>query len=218
MISKRILLIIALVIIPQITVAEQSGFDNALAHLQQEFDAINVKREKSTDDQLAKDFEHLRLNAQEVSNGYPGRPEPLVWQAWALSEYAMAIKSFSSMEAYREARNKLEEALQIDSNVFNGKGWVTLARLYHHLPRWPISYGNKKKAEEYYRKGLSINPSDCEANYFSAELFYDNENYAEAQRHLEVAKKAQQQQSQALAYMKPLIDKLNTKLATKTRS
>jgi len=219
MIVSRIALIFALLISWRAAVADQIQFDADIAGLQAEFNVINAGATTSTDDQQAKGFERLRAHAEEVSNRYNKRPEPLVWQAWALCEYAMAVKNFSAMKAYQEAREKLEHALELNPKVFNGKPWITLARLYHHLPSWPISYGSKRKAREYYRKGLNIDPFDCEANYFFAELLVDDdEDYNEALRYLGIAARTQQLKSMELAYMKPLIDNLMAKIAAKNNA
>jgi tetratricopeptide (TPR) repeat protein len=185
---------------------EQSDFDDSLAALSREYSA--AKSSQLTSDQQADAFEALRVHAEALSKRYDKRAEPLVWQGWALCEYAMAIKSFGSLGAYRKARDKIDAALAIDPKVFNGKPWITLARLHHYLPPFPISYGSKRKAREYYKKGLSLDPSDCEGNYHWAVLLADDEDYDAALRHLETAARTQQQKPEELAYMKPQIEKL----------
>lgn len=205
--STRPLLLIALLIFSGASFAdEQTDFNTAVAALAQEYGA--AKSAKLTSDQQAERFEALRVQAENVSRLYHTRAEPLVWQAWALCEYALAIKGVASLGAYKQARDKLDEALAIDPKVFNGKPWITLARLYHNLPPFPISYGSKRKAREYYGKGLSLDPSDCEGNYHWAVLLADDEHYEAALRHLETAARTQQQKPEELAYMKPQIEKL----------
>jgi tetratricopeptide (TPR) repeat protein len=187
--------------------SEQSDLDTALAAFALEYDAANS--ENLTSDQRVKAFEALRAHAEIVSKRFDKRAEPLVWQAWALCGYAEAIKSFRSLGVYKKARNELYKAVAIDPQVLNGKAWITLAQLYHYLPPFPISYGSKSKAREYYRKGLSLNPSDCAGNYDWAVLLTSDEDYAAALQHLETAARTQQQQNpKELACVKPKIEKL----------
>lgn len=211
MLNTRTLLLIALLMFSGAAfTAEPGDFDTALAALSQEYG--NAKSAKLTSEQQAAAFEALRVHAERVSQRYSKRAEPLVWQGWAWCEYAIAIKSFGSMSAYKKARVKLDEALAIDPNVFEGRPWITLARLYHYLPPFPISYGSKRKAREYYRKGLSLDPDNCEGNYHWAVLLADDEDYTAALHHLELAAKTQQRKPEELAYMKPDIDKLRAEI------
>jgi tetratricopeptide (TPR) repeat protein len=213
--TRSLLLIASLIFSGASCAAQYSEFDTDVAALAQEYGA--AKSEKLSSDQQADAFEALRVHAEIVSKRYDSRAEPLVWQAWALCGYAMAIKSFGSLGAYRKARDKFNEALAIDPKVFNGKPWITLARLYHYLPPFPISYGSKRKAREYYRKGLSLDPSDCEGNYYWAVLLADDEEYEAAMRHLETAAKTQQQKPEELAY-KSKIEGLQAEIKAKMAS
>jgi len=213
--ATRLLLLIALLILSRASLANaQSDFDTALVRLAQEYSA--AKSTKLSVDQQIEAFDALRVDAEKVAKTYHERPEPLVWQAWALCEYAKAVKNFGSLFAFRKARDNLVQALAIDPKVFNGKPWITLAQLYHYLPPFPLSYGSKRKAREYYRIGLGLNPSDCEGNYHWAVLLAGDEEYDAALQHLETAARAEQQKPEELAYMKPRIDTLLAEIKAKT--
>jgi tetratricopeptide (TPR) repeat protein len=163
--------------------------EDALAAIVRDFDAARFNTE-GKDQQLQK-LEELRSRAQQLSLQYPDRAEPVIWQGWALSEYGRINAGLSSLLTFKQARKKLEQGLALDPKVYSGKPHVTLGKLYLNLPRFPISFGNKDKAREHLRIGLSMDPQDPEANYSYAQLLFDDENYEEAMRHARSAAQAE---------------------------
>ena len=67
------------------------------------------------------------------------------------------------------------------------------------MPGWPIGFGDKTKAEEYFKKALSINPSGIDPNFFYAEFLIDRDRSAEAKPLLEAALKAAPRPGRELA-------------------
>lgn len=55
------------------------------------------------------------------------------------------------------------------------------------MPRWPIGFGDKEKAEELFRKSLAINPSGIDPNFFYGEYLIEEDRVAEGRRYLEKA-------------------------------
>jgi Tfp pilus assembly protein PilF len=93
----------------------------------------------------------------------------------------------------------LEEALKINDKALNGSAYTSLATLYAKVPGWPVGFGDKAKAEELFKKSLSINPDGIDPNFFYGEYLVDRERFAEARTHLETALKAAPRPGRELA-------------------
>jgi tetratricopeptide (TPR) repeat protein len=72
----------------------------------------------------------------------------------------------------------------------DGSAYTSLGTLYHKMPGWPIAFGSDKKARQYLEKALQISPAAIDPNYFYGEFLYDDGDYADALRYLEIAQKA----------------------------
>jgi tetratricopeptide (TPR) repeat protein len=111
-----------------------------------------------------KAFEEVRLKAAALEAKYPKRAEPMVWQAWALEGQADIDRSFSSLSRLKQARRKLEAAIEIDPAANDGDAYALLGGLYAQIPGFPISFGNTKKGQEHLLKALAINPTGAVPN------------------------------------------------------
>lgn len=125
--------------------------------------------------------------AQQVARTYPGKAEPLVWQAILLSSQAKAEGGLGALSKVKEARDLLLAAEKINPNALDGSIYNSLGSLYAKVPGWPIGFGDKKKAREYLEKALAINPNGIDPNYFYGDLLADQGEYAKAATHLKRA-------------------------------
>lgn len=132
-------------------------------------------------------FDALATNAAQVASAFPGKAEPLVWQAIVLSSEAKAQGGLGALSKVKAARELLLAAEKIDPNALDGSIYGSLGSLYAKVPGWPVGFGDKKKAVEYFQKALAINPDSIDANYFYADLLADQGDYANAVQHLEKA-------------------------------
>ncbi len=132
-------------------------------------------------------FEQLADRAAQVATAYPGHAEPLVWQAIILSSTAKAEGGLGALSKVKHARQLLLDAEKIDPTALQGSIYCSLGSLYANVPGWPIAYGDKKKAAEYFQKALAINADSIDANYFYADLLADQGEYASAAAHLKKA-------------------------------
>lgn len=122
--------------------------------------------------------------AQQVAHSFPGKAEPLVWQAILLSSQAKAEGGLSALSKVKEARDLLLAAEKINPNALDGSIYNSLGSLYAKVPGWPIAFGDKKKAREYLEKALVINPNGIDPNYFYGDLLAEQGEYAKAAVHL----------------------------------
>ena len=67
------------------------------------------------------------------------------------------------------------------------------------MPFWPIGFGDKKLAEELFRKSLAVNPQGIDPNFLYGEYLADQNRPAEARAFLEAALKAPPRPGRELA-------------------
>jgi tetratricopeptide (TPR) repeat protein len=132
-------------------------------------------------------YRSVVIQAQQVARTYPGKAEPLVWQAILVSSQAKAEGGLGALSKVKEARDLLLAAEKINPNALDGSIYNSLGSLYAKVPGWPIGFGDKKKAREYLEKALAINPYGIDPNYFYADLLVDQGEYAKAAIHLKRA-------------------------------
>jgi len=129
----------------------------------------------------------LIAHAQQVAQSFPGRAEPLIWQAIVLASAAKAEGGLGALSKAKQARDLLQAAEKINPAALNGSVYNSLGSLYAKVPGWPIGFGDKKKAKEYFEKALAINPNGIDPHYFYADLLADQGEYAQAADHLKRA-------------------------------
>ena len=125
--------------------------------------------------------------AQQVVQAFPGKAEPLIWQAIVLSSAAKAQGGLGALGKVKQARELLLSAEKINPTALDGSIYNSLGSLYAKVPGWPVGFGDKKKAREYLEKALAINPNGIEPNYFYADLLAEQGEYAKAAEHLKRA-------------------------------
>lgn len=134
--------------------------------------------------QLEETFEGLTRRAEAVTERFPGRAEPLVWEAIIVSSDAGKNGGLSALGKVKRARNLLLEAEKIDPAVLDGSIYTSLGSLYYKVPGWPLGFGDDKQAEVYLRKALELNPHGIDANYFYGDYLLDQKRYGEAVTYL----------------------------------
>lgn len=132
-------------------------------------------------------FAGVISEAQQVVQAFPGKAEPLIWQAIVLSSAAKAQGGLGALGKVKQARELLLSAEKINPTALDGSIYNSLGSLYAKVPGWPVGFGDKKKAREYLEKALAINPNGIEPNYFYADLLAEQGEYAKAAEHLKRA-------------------------------
>ena len=184
MFRKSIVTLILFVFVNASSYAAPSNLDDAVSDIGHRWAAVTYQT-PDTEKQAA--FNGLIANAKQVSESFPSRAEPLVWQAIVLASAAKAEGGLGALSKVKEARDDLLIAEKIDPNALNGSIYTSLGSLYAKVPGWPIGFGDKKKAREYFEKALAINPDGIDPNYFYADLLADQGEYAKAADHLKRA-------------------------------
>jgi tetratricopeptide (TPR) repeat protein len=176
--------------------AAAAGMPEDLLAIQQRWARANYETPKDAQEQA---FEELTRDARRLVEANPERAEPLVWLAIITSSDAGATGGISALGKVKEARRLLEQAEKIDPGVLDGSVYTSLGSLYYQVPGWPIGFGNDKKAEEYLRKALEINPDGIDPNYFYGDFLLEEGKPEQAVRYLEKAQSAPPRPDRPLA-------------------
>ncbi len=120
----------------------------------------------------------------------PVTAEALTWCGIVKSTQAGLSGPFSAMKFAKSARADLERAIELDPKVLSGSAYTSLGTLYYKVPGWPIGFGDKDRARELLGKGLAIDESGIDANYFYGEFLYEEGETDKAKEHLQRAANA----------------------------
>jgi len=155
-------------------------FIQEIAHLRYQVTQIEV-----TSTNKVSDFLLLAQHADEAIKRYPGRAEPFIWKGIALAARAK-YQGVSALALVREARDLLEQSIQLDPAASDAAAYNALAILYHKVPGWPISFGSNKKARDYFEKAIAIS-SNLDTCFRYGEFLLDIGEKEEGLRYLKRA-------------------------------
>lgn len=164
--------------------AASSNLDDAISDVGHRWAEITYQ---TPDNEKQAAFNGLIANAKQVSESFPNRAEPLVWQAIVLASAAKVEGGLGALSKVKQARDDLLIAEKINPTALNGSIYNSLGSLYAKVPGWPVGFGDKNRAREYFEKALTINPDGIDPNYFYADLLADQGEYAKAVDHLKRA-------------------------------
>lgn len=184
-----------------------------LLSLQHQWATVNYEMEG--DAQLDA-FLRLIDQAKNLTELTSNSPQALTWLAISQSSTASAKGGLGALDYAESAKDNLEKAIEKDERVLEGTALTVLAALYHKVPGWPVSFGSDKKAEALFKRALEVNPQGMDQNFFYAEFLFDEKEFKEAQKHLDIAKNAPEKPNRPLAdkMRRQEIAKLQEKLST----
>ena len=165
--------------------------------------------------QQAEQYQALAQESRKLVEANPGVAEILIWDGIVISSEAGARSGLGALSLAKDAHQRLDDALKLNDKALAGSAYTSLATLYAKVPGWPIGFGDKDKAEAYFKKSLSINPDGIDPHFFYGEYLLDRGRHAEAREHLENALKAPARSGRELAdngrrkEVQALLEKLN---------
>uniref|UniRef100_UPI004047E4CA tetratricopeptide repeat protein n=1 Tax=Polynucleobacter sp. TaxID=2029855 RepID=UPI004047E4CA len=177
-------LLIGLSLISSFAIA---GVEEDVSTLQKEWEKIKYQSSESSHE---KSFESLIKEATKLVEQNPNRAETLIWQGIIESSYAGAKGGLGALAHVKNAKKSLEKAIELNAMALDGSAYTSLGSLYYQVPSWPIGFGDDKKAAEYLKKGLDINPDGIDPNYFYADFLFRNGDYSGAEKSLRKALQA----------------------------
>ncbi len=164
-----------------------ASVEEDVLRLQQEWEKVKYL---SPATQHEKGFETLVKEAEKLAAKYPSRAEPIIWYGIIESSYAGAKGGLGALGHVKNAKKNFEKALEINANALDGSAYTSLGSLYYQVPGWPIGFGDDKKAAEYLKKGLSINPDGIDPNFFLGDFLFRSGDLAGAEKSLRKALQA----------------------------
>lgn len=156
--------------------------DDAVAELQRDWEVIRYQTPAA---ERQRRFEELATKAHKVSESYPDRSEPLIWEGIVVSSWAGEKGGLGALGLVKQAKATYEQAIRIDGSALDGSAYNSLAVLYYKVPGWPLGFGDKDKAGELLQRALAINPQGIDPNYFYAEYLVEIGRQDEAVAYLE---------------------------------
>jgi tetratricopeptide (TPR) repeat protein len=183
---SAILFVAALALAPAAVHAQTGPLDARLDGLARAWAHANFE----VHDKGAQAAEAARIaaDADALAHQAPGRAEPLVWEAIALSTEAGAKGGLGGLSLAKQARGLLEQAERLNANALgDGSVYTSLGSLYAQVPGFPIGFGDAKKARAYLQKALAQNPGGIDPNFFYGDFLMRQGDYAGAARALEKA-------------------------------
>ncbi len=163
--------------------AEADELGNEIAELQH---AWATGYYSTQEDQREDYFKLWRIKAHMITEEFPGRAEPLIWEGIITSTLAKYQSIFSAGGTAKDARDMLLAAARIDPNALDGSALTSLGSLYYKVPRFG-SFGGYDKARSYLEQALKVDPNGIDQNYFYGELLSIQGDKAGAIAHLKKA-------------------------------
>ena len=164
-------------------------------------------------------FSSLAKTAEQVAKRRPNDPEALIWFGIIESSYAGAKGGLGALSLVKSAKKSFERAIELDPNALEGSALTSLGSLYYQVPGWPIGFGDDRKALEYLKRGLVVNPDGIDANFFYGDFLFRGGDHMGAEQWLRKALKAAPRPGRASADLgrKAEIEQLLVKISDKKR-
>jgi tetratricopeptide (TPR) repeat protein len=132
----------------------------------------------------------LADQSRSVVSQNPKDADALIWEGIVLASYAGNVGGLGALTLVKEAKVALERAIALNPKALDGSAYTSLGSLYYQVPGWPLGFGDDKKAEEFLKMGLSINPTGIDPNYFYGDFLQREGRLDEAETFLKKALKA----------------------------
>ena len=174
---KKLIAIVALALFAATAAQAGDELDGAIVQLQHDWAKANYRTAK---DQQEAAFKALADRAHQISATSPDKAEAMIWEAIVQSGYAKAKGGIGALKHAEQARDLLLASLKLNPQALQGSAYTSLGSLYYKVPRWPLGFGDKKKAREYLEKALQVNPDGIDPNYFYADFLLEQGETAKA--------------------------------------
>lgn len=114
-------------------------------------------RESFKKDEKIKIFKYGYTAADIARTEQPDRVEGHYWYGVNLGSYGLAKGVFSALGHAEDALNALLKSAELDPQYHWAGPYRVLGRFYQEVPSF-LSFGDKKKAEEYFNKAIQLAP------------------------------------------------------------
>ena len=144
-------------------------------------------------------YSRLLYRTTELAKQTPDSPELIFWQATIIASRAEHQNSIEALAAIHKAQDLLLKSISMKPDTLDGSALITLGTLYYQAPGWPIAFGDDRKAEQYLRKGLQINPLGIESNFYYGQYLLAKDQPEQAIEYFKTALKGPVRKEQKFA-------------------
>ncbi|MBL1262182.1 tetratricopeptide repeat protein [Methylomicrobium sp. RS1] len=185
---------VALLLLSSQCVADTLG--STLQSIESEWASIYYKTPKARQGSA---YRQLLEKTTLLKKQHPKAAEPIFWEAVIKATSADTQGALSALSLVNEAKELLQEAININPNTMDGSAYVTLGTLYYMVPKWPIAFGDSDKAKKLLETGLKINPNGIDSNYYYGDFLLTQDRPEEAKKYFEHAANAPARPEQVFA-------------------
>ncbi len=125
-------------------------------------------------------MEVLKAAADGAVVAEPKNAGVLIWDGIITSTLAGLKGGLGALSLAKEARDRLQQAEQLQPGALDGSALTSLGALYYQVPGWPIGFGSKDKARSSLQAALKLDPAGIDANYFYADFLLSQGDLAGA--------------------------------------
>lgn len=173
---KNMMLLLSFIALSSSAFADEK-LDAEIAQIQHDWARANYQTPKDAQESA---FKTLTEQAHQLTTNSANAPEAMIWEGISYSGYAKAKGGLGALKFAEKARDLLLASEKINPHALQGSAYTSLGSLYYKVPGWPIGFGDKKKARSYLEKALQISPAGIDPNYFYADFFSEQGDYAKA--------------------------------------
>lgn len=164
-----------------------TGADAALDGIRHKW--ATVAYQTAEDDQ-EKAMKALSEEVASLVQQYPNDAALLAWQGIVLSTYAKVKGGLGAIDIAQQALDVLNTAAKLDERAIGGGIDSSIGALYHKVPGWPLGFGDDDLAKQYLEKGVALNPTGIDENFFYGDFLLDTGKDEDARKYLEQALQA----------------------------
>lgn len=111
--------------------------------------------------------------AKEVIALNSKHPGGHLWAGAAMAMIGLPRGVLNSLQLVPEGKAYFEKSIENDPAYMNGMAYTLMGHAYHVVPGFPLSIGDKKKAQEYLAKARQSDPGSSMNLLFIADLLWD---------------------------------------------
>lgn len=110
---------------------------------------------------------------KEIVAANPDHPGGYLWAAASLAMIGLPRGILNSLQLVPEGKQLFEKSIALDPGYMNGMAYALMGHAYHVVPGFPLSIGDKGKAQAYLAKARQLDPNSTMTALFVADLFWD---------------------------------------------
>ena len=171
--------------------------DPSVYNIQQRWANLNYSNESS--DEVVEGLKVLSEEAEALLAHNSSNVELRVWSGIVLSTLANKKGGLGALGLVKQAKERLESAIEQDPTALHGSAYASLGVLYHKVPGWPLGFGNNKLARKNLEAALDVDPEGLDTNFFYADFLADAKDTSKAIEHLQIALQSTQLEGRPVA-------------------